>query len=60
MTNLEKIRAMSVEDLSTFLYHISCCCDDGDPCPQCPIYMPCHNSGRLNDYGEWLKSEVEE
>ena len=56
MTNLEKIRAMSAEELAGWLDHITYCCSSGSLCLECPISLICHKE----DLKNWLESEVEE
>lgn len=56
MTNLEKIRAMSVEELAEFIVDITDTCKEED-CRHCPIgIIPC----KVVDVENWLESEVEE
>lgn len=58
-TNFERIKAMSVEELKTFLYCISkaACVYDCD-CDKCPL----ENAGHCTEDGikKWLESEVDE
>lgn len=59
MTNIEKIRAMSVEELTDFLLDLY------DTCSYCPARIVCRKikkKGHCCDYviKYWLESEVEE
>ena len=56
MTNLEKIRAMSAEELAGWLEHITNYCSSGDLCLECQFAFICNKEGLKN----WLESEVEE
>lgn len=60
MTNLEKIKQMSVEETATLMNNITFCCQY-DECKKCPL-----NSVRGDDYRcsnasieRWLESEAE-
>lgn len=57
MTNIEKIRAMSAEELAGWLEHITDCCSSGGMCLECPFAFICNKEGGLKN---WLESEVEE
>ena len=55
MTNYERIKAMSIDELSTFIHEISNC--EMNDCCMCPLRgSVCTESGVT----EWLESEVEE
>ena len=57
MTNYEKIKAMSVEEMAIFLYR------NVADCEMCPAMKSCKASSELTCKErllEWLKSEVEE
>lgn len=56
MTNLEKIRSMSAEELAGWLEHITDCCSSNGLCLECPFAFICNKEGLKN----WLESEVEE
>lgn len=56
MTNLEKIRAMSAEELAEWLEHITHCCASKDLCFECPFTFICNKEGLKR----WLEAEVEE
>lgn len=62
MTNYEKIKAISIEEMATAIYNgIS-----SDPCDYCKANDyhcnggPCNNKSNVEIIAEWLKSEVEE
>lgn len=63
MTNYEKIKNMSVEEIARFLNNIATCCHLNGHykkqlfCKDCPI-----NSGSCSfvDFGYWLNRKVEE
>lgn len=60
MTNLDRIRAMTAEELAEFLDKVTGCCAgiDSTDCDNCPLYKGrgcCENS-----IAEWLESEVSE
>lgn len=61
MTNYEKIKQMSVEEMTNILWTITnCCCENGREgvgCGCCPINNRFCCS-RI-DFLEWLESEVE-
>ena len=61
MTNYEKIKAMSIEEMATAIY-------DGissDPCDYCKANdyhcngVPCNNKSNVEIIAEWLESEAE-
>lgn len=62
MTNYEKIKNMSTDEMARFLNHITTCCNHNGYynnqlfCKSCPI-----NFGNCSfvDFGCWLRSEVE-
>ena len=59
MTNLDRIRAMSAEELAEIIDNIlTRCSSEYGGCKGCPFYdiVTCDCIGIL----EWLKSEVEE
>lgn len=51
MTNFEKIKNMSVEELAYYVYRFI-------DCRYCPIY--CNDGECCEAIKQWLKSEVEE
>lgn len=61
MTNFEKIKNMSVEELAIFINDIAVCCFKDAECENCPI-----NCRRTAAYcnaltiNKWLKSEARE
>ncbi len=62
MTNYEKIKNMSVEEMATVIYQgIS-----SDPCDYCPYNNnscsgdKCNEKSNVDIIAEWLNSEVEE
>lgn len=57
MTNLEKIRAMSAEELAGFVYGITACCSD-EHCSICPMDRNCAYYGSTENIKEWLNSEA--
>lgn len=58
-TNLEKIRAMSAEELAGFLYKVTGCCESED-CLSCPMHSIRIGCETKTDVLTWLESEVEE
>ena len=59
MTNIEKIRAMSAEELAEFLYDITDCCST-ENCLPCLLKKNCAYYGNDENIEEWLLEEVEE
>lgn len=57
MTNYEKIKNMSIEDLAHFLDKITYCCNNDSECGYCPLYDACIGTTSSKT---WLESEVEE
>lgn len=63
MTNSEKIKNMSIEEMAIFLNKIATCCKQNRRydkrlfCKECPLN--CGNCSFV-DFGYWLESEVEE
>lgn len=63
MTNYERIKNMSVDEMARFLDNIATCCNQNGHCnkqlfcKECPIN--CGNCSFV-DFGCWLNSEVEE
>lgn len=58
MTNFEKIKNMSVEELTNFLNGISDCCDSDDynACDNCPLTV---DECSCDGIKLWLESEAE-
>lgn len=61
MTNYERIKNMSVEELAKFINDVATCCFQTANCENCPIYcirdeVYCSSSTIAN----WLNSEVKE
>lgn len=63
MTNLEKIRAMTAEELAEFLEKTTTCCASFVcQCDYCPL-RTCQERGEgcyKNSISKWLESEVSE
>ena len=57
MTNAEKIRSMLDEELAEFLRKLSSNCYDCGDMNGCGCY---YGNDECGDFGDWLKSEVEE
>lgn len=65
MTNFEKIKNMSVEEMAEFFENLNVCVDDSIQgfSPDCSICSYNHNSSKSCPFSyptEWLESEVEE
>lgn len=71
MTNYEKIKAMSVEEMAKLFYYSTNCCNDRGICfeiedfdgaKNCCFECPFFNTKNCDCLGfaEWLESEVEE
>jgi hypothetical protein len=58
MTNGDKLRSMTDEELSEFLWQISRSCIHEDGCRTCPIYPGC--AANVCWQEKWLKQEVSE
>lgn len=58
MTNGDKIRAMTDEELAEFFCQISQCCGNDASCSMCPIYDGCAQNVMCVE--RWLKQEVRE
>lgn len=61
MTNFEKIKNMSVDEMAKLLDKVAVCCFQTANCEYCPIYCSrdevyCSSS----TISKWLKSEVKE
>ena len=55
MTNYEKIKNMTVEELARFL------CFNKEPCKRCAFHSnPCLCSDAVDVHRKWLESEVKE
>lgn len=61
MTNYEKIKQMSVEELSNFLLNIANCCfdygADYEHCIDCPLNNT--QCGNCRDFLNWLESKAD-
>ena len=57
ITNTDRIRSMSDEELAVFLYQFSekCCDSEYGKCVYCPRFI-----GNSCDIGTWLQQEAEE
>ena len=58
MTNADKIRAMTDEELAEFLHGLSSNCMDGVCLTDCPLFNCCAHEKHFTE--GWLKQEVEE
>lgn len=55
MTNGDRIRQMTYDELAEFIDKVTDCCSDGWMCDKCPIHsMGCYKES----YIAWLKKEV--
>ena len=57
MTNFERIKNMSVEEMATMMYKISDC--ELRDCKNCPLGS-CQHCGNIVEIQKWLESEDEE
>lgn len=57
MTNGDRIRAMTDEELADFFCQISKCCANDASCSMCPIYDGCAQNVMCVE--RWLKREDE-
>jgi len=57
LTNGDRIRAMTDEELADFICQISQCCGNDASCSMCPIYDGCAQNVMCVE--RWLKQEVE-
>lgn len=61
MTNYERIKNMSVEEMAKFINDVAVCCFQDANCENCPIYCSRYevycNSSIIS---KWLLSEVQE
>lgn len=63
MTNADRIRAMSDEELAVFVRAVVIAdgCPNGDvDCKECPVFAICNQSGLYGHEMEWLKQPVED
>lgn len=63
MTNLDRIREMTAEELAEFLDKATTCCtSDCDECGRCPLFVCRKYSGGCgqDSIAKWLESEVSE
>lgn len=58
MTNGDRIRAMTDEELAEFFCQISQCCGNDASCSMCPIYDGCAQNVMCVE--RWLKQKVSE
>lgn len=58
LTNADRIRQMTVEELAEFFCQISQCCGNDAACSMCPIYDGCAQNVMCVE--RWLKQEVSE
>lgn len=56
MTNGDRIRSMTDEELADLLYSIAQCCGSDASCPMCPLYEGCAPNVMYVDW--WIKQEV--
>lgn len=59
VTNADRIRAMSDEELAEFLDTATTCCADGDSCDKCPL-RTINPQCNVITFEKWLKQECEE
>lgn len=57
MTNGDKIRAMTDEELADFFCRISHCCANDTTCSMCPIFDGCAQNVMCVE--RWIKQEVD-
>ncbi len=58
MTNYEKIKSMSIEEMDKFIGRImDCCCLK---CEECPLPFSDSESCDIQSIKQWLESEVNE
>lgn len=58
LTNADRIRQMTDEELADFFCRISQCCGNDTNCSMCPIYDGCAQNVMCVE--RWLKQEVSE
>ena len=58
LTNADRIRQMTDEELAEFFCQISQCCGNDASCAMCPIYEGCAQNVMCVE--RWLKQEVSE
>lgn len=56
MRNIDKIKAMDIDELAEFLNHIGLCCEDACADTNCSGNQSCC----FNGIKRWLESEVRE
>lgn len=56
MTNYERIKGMSVEEMAVVLSKM---CKIAEDCQHCPFYENCHESETDYAWEQWLESEAE-
>lgn len=60
MTNYEKIKNMSVEEMAKLINAIAVCCNNGADCEYCPIKCRTALYCNRSTIVKWLNSDVEE
>lgn len=58
MTNADKIRNMTDEELAEFIDKVTDCCSDGWMCDKCPMYDA--DCAKIEGFIAWLKVEVDQ
>ena len=59
MTNADRIRQMTDEELTAFLNDVTDCCSDGYICEKCPLNSVGEHCNIIT-FEKWLKKECEE
>ena len=59
MTNADRIRQMTDEELAAFLNDVTECCSDGYICEKCPLNSVGEHCNIIT-FEKWLKQEVSE
>lgn len=59
ITNGDKIRSMTDEELSDFINVVTDCCSDGDICEKCPLYSVGSHCN-IFTVEKWLKQEAKD
>lgn len=60
MTNFEKIKSMTVEEMAIAINKLSTLCMHPDGCNDCPIHTKEGHICNSQDIMNWLKNDVEE
>ena len=58
MTNGDKIRSMTDEELADFINDVTDCCSDGYICEKCPLNSVGSHCN-IYTFEKWLKQEVQ-